>query len=119
VRAAANEISTVYTTTNISEFTDVVGEKTVAGYEVASDGYIKAFDLGETAEIIPSAVGGSTTTYICDYHYCNASSTALRTLLVGGNANNGGPAGLGSFSSNNAVGNAYSNVGFRTLNRVS
>lgn len=119
VRAAANEISTVYTTTNISEFTDVVGEKTVAGYEVASDGYIKAFDLGETAEIIPSAVGGSTTTYICDYHYCNASSTMLRTLLVGGRASNGGGAGLGSFNSNAGVGYAGSDVGFRTLNRVS
>lgn len=119
VRAAANEISTVYTTTNISEFTDVVGEKTVAGYEVASDGYIKAFDLGETAEIIPSAVEGSTTTYICDYHYCNASSTALRTLLVGGGAAAGGLAGLGSFNSSNGVGHAYSDVGFRTLNRVS
>jgi hypothetical protein len=119
VRAAANEISTVYTTTNVSEFTDVVGEKTVAGYEVASDGYIKAFDLGETAEIIPSAVGGSVTTYICDYHYCNASSTALRTLLVGGCANRGGGAGLGSFSSYYDVGGASSAVGFRTLNRVS
>lgn len=119
VRAAAKEISTVYTTTNVSEFTDVVGEKTVAGYEVASDGYIKAFDLGETAEIIPSAVGGSATTYICDYHYCNASSTALRTLLVGGGANDGGLAGLGSFYSYFGVGFASSNVGFRTLNRVS
>jgi hypothetical protein len=119
VRAAANEISTVYTTTNISEFTDVVGEKTVAGYEVASDGYIKAFDLGETAEIIPSAVGGSTTTYICDYHYCNASSTALRTLLVGSRAVNGGLAGLGCFASHYGVGSAFSSVGFRTLNRVS
>ena len=119
VRAAANEISTVYTTTNISEFTDVVGEKTVAGYEVASDGYIKAFDLGETAEIIPSAVGGITTTYICDYHYCNASSTALRTLRVGGGAHYGGAAGLGSFVSNCGVGYADSHVGFRTLNRVS
>ena len=119
VRAAANEISTVYTTTNVSEFTDVVGEKTVAGYEVASDGYIKAFDLGETAEIIPSAVGGSATTYICDYHYCNASSTALRTLLVGGSASYGGSAGLGSFYSSDDVGIAYSDVGFRTLNRVS
>ena len=119
VRAAANEISTVYTTTNISEFTDVVGEKTVAGYEVASDGYIKAFDLGETAEIIPSAVGGSTTTYICDYHYCNASSTALRTLLVGGSAVYGGSAGLGYFHSYHGVGLAGSDVGFRTLNRVS
>lgn len=119
VRAAANEISTVYTTTNVSEFTDVVGEKTVAGYEVASDGYIKAFDLGETAEIIPSAVGGSVTTYICDYHYCNASSTALRTLLVGGSANFGGNAGLGCFYSYYGVGDASSVVGFRTLNRVS
>lgn len=119
VRAAANEISTVYTTTNVSEFTDVVGEKTVAGYEVASDGYIKAFDLGETAEIIPSAVGGSVTTYICDYHYCNAGSTALRTLLVGGRAADGGVAGLGSFVSNYGVGVANSSVGFRTLNRVS
>lgn len=119
VRAAANEISTVYTTTNVSEFTDVVGEKTVAGYEVASDGYIKAFDLGETAEIIPSAVGGSATTYICDYHYCSASSTALRTLLVGGCAYFGGYAGLGSFHSSYDVGSASSSVGFRTLNRVS
>lgn len=119
VRAAANEISTVYTTTNVSEFTDVVGEKTVAGYEVASDGYIKAFDLGETAEIIPSAVGGSATTYICDYHYCNASSTALRTLLVGGSAHNGSNAGLSQVNSNNDVGSANSHVGFRTLNRVS
>lgn len=119
VRVAANEISTVYTTTNVSEFTDVVGEKTVAGYEVASDGYIKAFDLGETAEIIPSAVGGSATTYICDYHYCNASSTALRTLLVGGFASYGSGAGLGFFYSYNVVGRASSNIGFRTLNRVS
>lgn len=119
VRTAANEISPVYTTTNVSEFTDVVGEKTVAGYEVESDGYIKAFDLGRTAEIIPSAIGGSSTTYICDYHYCNASSTALRTLLVGGGASYGGNAGLGCFSSNNGVGSATSAVGFRTLNRVS
>lgn len=119
VRAAANKISTVYTTTNVSEFTDVVGEKTVAGYEVASDGYIKAFNLGETAEIIPSAVGGSVTTYICDYHYCNASSTALRTLLVGGGAAHGNGAGLGYFYSYSGVGSAYSTVGFRTLNRVS
>lgn len=119
VRAAAKEISTIYTTTNISEFTDVVGEKTVAGYEVALGGYIKAFDLGETAEIIPSAVGGSITTYICDYHYCNANSTALLTLLVGGCANGGGGAGLGFFDSSFGVGDAGSHVGFRTLNRVS
>lgn len=119
-RTAANEISSVYTTTNKEEFTDVIGSKTIAGYEVAQDGYIKEFDLGETAEIIPSScTGASATTYICDYHSCNASSTALRTLLVGGCANYGGNAGLGYFGSHIGVGIASSTVGFRTLNRVS
>lgn len=119
-RTAANEISSVYTTTNKEEFTDVIGNKTIAGYEVAQDGYIKEFDLGETAEIIPSScTGASTTTYMCDYHYCNASSTELRTLRVGGGASHGGSAGLGYFASNCGVGYADSHVGFRTLNRVS
>lgn len=119
-RTAANEISSVYTTTNKEEFTDVIGSKTIAGYEVAQDGYIKEFDLGETAEIIPSScTGASATTYICDYHSCNATSTELRTLRVGGSAVSGGGAGLGFFLSNNGVGTADSNVGFRTLNRVS
>lgn len=119
-RTAANEISSVYTTTNKEEFTDVIGSKTIAGYEVAQDGYIKEFDLGETAEIIPSScTGASATTYICDYHSCNATSTELRMLLVGGYAGNGGGAGLGFFRSLTDVGGAYSDVGFRTLNRVS
>lgn len=119
-RTAANEISSVYTTTNKEEFTDVIGSKTIAGYEVAQDGYIKEFDLGETAEIIPSScTGASATTYICDYHSCNATSTELRTLLVGGRAGTGGYAGLGFFSSYGGVGSAGSGVGFRTLNRVS
>lgn len=119
-RTAANEISSVYTTTNKEEFTDVIGSKTIAGYEVAQDGYIKEFDLGETAEIIPSScTGASATTYICDYHSCNATSTELRTLLVGGHACLGGSAGLGFFYSFGGVGFAGSHVGFRTLNRVS
>lgn len=120
-RTAANQPSSVYTTTDTSAFGDdntAKGKMTVAGTEVASDGYIKAFDLGEKGEIIPSAVGGSNTTYMCDYHYCNASSTALRTLVVGGHAGTGGSAGLGFFRSNYGVGNANANVGFRTLNKV-
>lgn len=119
-RTKANEVSSVYTTTNKEEFTDVIGNKTIAGYEVAQDGYIKEFDLGKTAEIIPSfCTGASATTYMCDYHSCNASYTALRTLLVGGCALYGGTAGLGYFLSGSDVGNADSYVGFRTLNRVS
>lgn len=120
-RTAANQPSSVYTTTDPTAFGDdntAKGKMTVAGTEIASDGYTKDYDLGETGEIIPSAVGGSTTTYMCDYHWCNASSTALRTLFVGGGAHSGGIAGLGCFASHNGVGYANANVGFRTLNKV-
>ena len=120
-RTAANQPSSVYTTTDPTAFGDdntAKGKMTVAGKEIASDGYTKDFDLGSKGEIIPSVVGGSATTYMCDYHYCNASSTALRTLFVGGCASYGGTAGLGSFYSDNGVGNAAANVGFRTLNKV-
>ena len=120
-RTAANQPSSVYTTTDPTAFGDdntAKGKMTVAGTEIASDGYTKDYDLGETGEIIPSVVGGSTTTYMCDYHWCNASSIALRTLLVGGSALYGCYAGLGFFHSNNGVGNADTAVGFRTLNKV-
>ena len=120
-RTAANQPSSVYTTTDPTAFGDdntAKGKMTVAGTEIASDGYTKDYDLGETGEIIPSVVGGSTTTYMCDYHWCNASSTALRTLFVGGSAYIGGAAGLGCFHSYYGVGNAATAVGFRTLNKV-
>lgn len=120
-RTAASQPSSVYTTTDPTAFGDdntAKGKMTVAGTEVAADGYIKDYDLGETGEIIPSVVGGSATTYMCDYHYCNASSTALRTLIVGGHASYGGDAGLGYFYSYYEVGYASASVGFRTLNKV-
>lgn len=117
-RNAANEDSNVYTTIDPEEFTDEIGSKSVAGIEVAKDGYIKAFDLGRTGEIIPSEVGGSTTTYMCDYHWCNSENTALRTLLVGGRAGNGTDSGLGGFYSGDGVGGASAYVGFRTIIRL-
>lgn len=117
-RNAANEDSNVYTTIDPEEFTDEIGSKSVAGIEVAKDGYIKAFDLGRTGEIIPSKVGGSTTTYMCDYHWYNSGNTALRTLLVGGYAFNGASSGLGGFSSGVGVGFAGALVGFRTIIRL-
>ena len=121
-RTAANQPSSVYTTSNPSAFGDdntAKGKMTVAGKEIASDGYTKDFDLGSKGEIIPSVVGGSATTYMCDYHWCNAASTSLRTLVVGGSARNyGGGAGLGGFHSYGGVGAVSSGVGFRTLNRI-
>jgi hypothetical protein len=120
-RTAANQPSSVYTTTDPTAFGDdntAKGKMTVAGKEIASDGHTKDFDLGSKGEIIPSVVGGSATTYMCDYHWCNTASTSLRTLIVGGYANHGGYAGLGCFHSYYGVGYVGSDVGFRTLNRI-
>ena len=117
-RDAAKANSNVYTTTDVLKYGDNYSLFDIAGVEIAQDGWIKAFNLGSNAEIIPSSIGGSESTYKCDYHWCNADSIEKRTLLVGGNAINGGPAGLGSFASDYGVGVAGASVGFRSLVRV-
>ena len=115
-RAAASESSNVYTST--TEFTDETGTKKVAGIEIVSDGWATAYDLGNTGEIIPSKVGGSESTYMCDYHYGSASYTALRTLRVGGYASQGSRVGVGYFNSSNTISDVNAYVGFRTLNVI-
>ena len=117
-RDSANAESKVYTTSDSSKFGDDTSVMNVVGVEVAKDGYTKEFDLRETGEIIPQLVGGSESTYKCDYHWCNAQSTDKRTLMVGGGAAYGGAAGLGSFDSGCGVGDANTDVGFRSLVRV-
>ena len=114
-RDSANAESKVYTTSDSSKFGDDTSVMNVAGVEVTTDGYIKEFDLRETGEIIPQLVGGSESTYKCDYHWCNAQSTDKRTLRVGGGAHAGGMAGLGTFTSTDGVGYAHSTVGFRSV----
>lgn len=115
-RDTANQPINVYTTTNPENFDDKIDNKTIAGVEVAKEGYTKTFDLNETAEIIPSdCIGATETTYKCDYHWCNIGFTNYRTVWVGGGATNGGACGLGSFASNYSVGSSASYVGFRSL----
>ena len=117
-RDAAKSNSNVYTTTDVSKYGEDYSLFDIAGVEIAQDGWIGTFNLGSKAEIIPSSIAGSESTYKCDYHWCNADSVEKRTLLVGGGASNGGWAGLGSFNSAGGVGNAYADVGFRSLVRV-
>ena len=117
-RDAAKANSNVYTTTDVLKYGDDYSLFDIAGVEIAQDGWIKAFNLGSNAEIIPSSIGGSQSTYKCDYHWCNADYIEKRTLLVGGHAYSGGRAGLGYFSSDHGVGFAYTYVGFRSLVRV-
>ena len=85
----------------------------VVGIELNEGGYVKEWDLGNTAEIIPRLNGGNTTQYKCDYHWIN-NATGLRTLILGGSAYNGGGAGLGGFYSGGGVGAADANFGFRS-----
>ena len=117
-RDADKANSNVYTTTDVSKYGDDYSLFDIAGVEIAQDGYIRTFDLGSKAEIIPSSITGSESTYKCDYHWCNADLVEKRTLLVGSCAHFGGLAGLGSFASSCGVGFALSHVGFRSLVRV-
>ena len=61
----------VYTTTDPNNYGDdeaAMNAMEIAGYETYYGGYIKEFDLGEAAHIIPKSVGGDTTKYKCDSH---------------------------------------------------
>ena len=117
-RDAAKANSNVYTTTDVSKYGEDYSLFDIAGVEIAQDGWIGTFDLGSKAEIIPSSIAGSESTYKCDYHWCNADYVEKRTLFVGSYAFNGGGAGLGYFYSYFGVGYAAAYVGFRSLVRV-
>ena len=117
-RDVAKANSNVYTTTDVLKYGEDYSLFDIAGVEIAQDGWIGTFDLGSKAEIIPSSIAGSESTYKCDYHWCNADSVENRTLLVGSRANRGGRAGLGNFHSDDGVGYADTDVGFRSLVRV-
>lgn len=117
-RDVARANSNVYTTTDVLKYGEDYSLFDIAGVEIAQDGWIGTFDLGSKAEIIPSSIAGSESTYKCDYHWCNVDSVENRTLVVGGDAHNGGGAGLGYFYSYDGVGVALANVGFRSLVRV-
>lgn len=111
-----NNMDYVYTCNDPSKFGDTLTEDYVKTAEsIHQDGYVKAFDLGETANIIASQVGGSATTYMCDYHWTGDKNTTLRTVRVGGGAYHGALAGLGGLLSTNAVSYAWTIIGFRSV----
>ena len=117
-RDAAKANSNVYTTTDVLKYGDDYSLFDIAGVEVAQDGFVATFDLGSKAEIIPSSIDGSQSTYKCDYHQCDADSIENRMLLVGGNNSSDSWSGLGFF--NSRYGDSYinSNIGFRSLVRA-
>ena len=116
--SADSEFKEVYTTTNPEDFGDTaehIKKMQLAGKQIRKDGYISDFDLGKTAQMIPSEVAGSSVECMCDYAYTGDNDTSLRLVLVGGNAYYGVKAGLSCFHSNDGVALSISNVGVRSL----
>lgn len=116
-RLEPNADSYVYTTTDVNDFTDVIGEKDIAGIEKSQEGYIKEFDLGEEGDIIPNEISGGYNMYKCDYHHANSSVTFFRAFFVGGSAHSGRWAGFGYSDSLYSVSYLTTHIGFRTLTR--
>lgn len=111
-----NNMNYVYTCQDASKYADTLNDSYVkVGEEIHQDGYTKSFDLGDAAHIIPHVMGSDTTKYICDYHWTGGKDKTLRTLLVGGRADDGAAAGLGHFHSNGGVSGAWSRIGFRSV----
>lgn len=109
----------VYTTDDPAKYGDTVADMAkmrLAGLDVHETGFVKLFDLGTTGEIIPKVMGGSTTTYKCDYHWAGNRDTTLRTLAIGGNAADSGYAGLSDFLPGLNITWANADLGFRTVN---
>lgn len=98
-----------------SHFSSALNEHYVLkGNAARSEGYVKTVMFGEFGDIVPTAVGASTTTYYCDYFYTNATSShGLRGFLFGGHANAGASAGFACASVATAPSNTNAYIGSR------
>ena len=84
------------------------------GNEARTEAYVKEVIFGEGGEIMPSVVGGGSTTYFCDYHYTNIpTAETLRGVLFGGSANSGAVAGFACANSNGAPSDTAADIGSR------
>lgn len=107
-------LSILWTTDDPSNFSDT----SYTGYDkkgniCRTNGYAKKMLLGEDGDIVTTEVGGSSSTYWCDYYYTNTSANRMQVVLVGGGADNGSYAGLAHVPASNAPSDAYRNFGSR------
>lgn len=107
-------LSILWTTDDPSNFSDT----SYTGYDkkgniCRTNGYAKKMLLGEDGDIIATEVGGSSSTYWCDYCYTYTPINRMQVVLVGGYADDGSSAGLASVDANDAPSAASRNVGSR------
>lgn len=96
-------LSILWTTDDPSNFSDT----SYTGYDkkgniCRTNGYVKKMLLGEDGDIVATEIGGSSSTYWCDYYYTYTQANRLQVVLVGGNADYGSRAGLANVGASDA-----------------
>lgn len=107
-------LSILWTTDDPSNFSDT----SYTGYDkkgniCRTNGYAKKMLLGEDGDIVSTEVGGSSSTYWCDYYYAYTSANRMQVVLVGGGADSWSYAGLASVNTTNALSVANRRIGSR------
>ena len=107
-------LSILWTTDDPSNFSDT----SYTGYDkkgniCRTNGYAKKMLLGEDGDIVPTEVGGSSSTYWCDYYYTHTSANRMQVVRVGGGADGGSYAGLAYVYAANAPSGAGRDFGSR------
>lgn len=107
-------LSILWTTDDPSNFSDT----SYTGYNkkgniCRTNGYAKKMLLGEDGDIVATEIGGSSSTYWCDYYYTNTSANRMQVVLVGGNADHGSYAGLANVRTYLAPSAATRRIGSR------
>ena len=107
-------LSILWTTDDPSNFSDT----SYTGYNkkgniCRTNGYAKKMLLGEDGDIVATEIGGSSSTYWCDYYYTYTSANRMQVVLVGGYADHGSYAGLAGVNADSAPSDAYRYFGSR------
>lgn len=107
-------LSILWTTDDPSNFSDT----SYTGYDkkgniCRTNGYAKKMLLGEDGDIVATEVGGSSSTYWCDYYYTYTSANRMQVVLVGGYADDGSYASLAYVHTNYAPSAASRSIGSR------
>lgn len=107
-------LSILWTTDDPSNFSDT----SYTGYDkkgniCRTNGYAKKMLLGEDGDIVSTEVGGSSSTYWCDYYYTYTSANRMQVVRVGGRADDGSRAGLACVGTASAPSAAGRDVGSR------
>lgn len=107
-------LSILWTTDDPSNFSDT----SYTGYNkkgniCRTNGYAKKMLLGEDGDIVATEIGGSSSTYWCDYYYTYTSANRMQVVLVGGSADDGSDAGLACVRTDDAPSAAARYLGSR------